>query len=369
MDLCFDRDVTAIDGATITLDAPLTTSLDASLGAATVVAYDWPGRIGQVGVENLRCESEFDRDNPHDEQHSWVAVSLDAAEDAWVRQVTAAHFAGSAVSVWEGCRRVTVQDCTSSQPVSEVGGYRRHTYYTSGQMILFQRCRSDHGRHDFAVGALSAGPNVFLECEATAAHGFSGPIESWASGVLYDNTTIDGGGLLLTNREIDGQGVGWAAANSVLWQCTAPIITCRQPPGAQNWAIGCWGQFIGDGHWQAPNEFVRPVSLYQQQLAERLGSRALKEIERRAIPTQSGDARSIDDAAPQLVHEPVEAPPGTARSLTLRDGWLVCDGKLLVGGRLGTTWWRGNVLPSRAPGIRPGGDPLRSRPRRPRLHG
>ena len=258
MDLCFDRDVTAIDGATITLDAPLTTSLDASLGAATVVAYDWPGRIGQVGVENLRCESEFDRDNPHDEQHSWVAVSLDAAEDAWVRQVSAAHFAGSAVSVWEGCRRVTVQDCTSSQPVSEVGGYRRHTYYTSGQMILFQRCRSEHGRHDFAVGALSAGPNVFLECEATAAHGFSGPIESWASGVLYDNTTIDGGGLLLTNREIDGQGVGWAAANSVLWQCTAPIITCRQPPGAQNWAIGCWGQFIGDGHWQAPNEFVRP---------------------------------------------------------------------------------------------------------------
>ena len=45
----------------------------------------------------------------------------------------------------------------------------------------------------------------------------------------------------------------------------------------------------------------------------------------------------------------MEAPPGTARSLTLRDGWLVCDGKLLVGGRLGTTWWRGHVLPSRAP--------------------
>ncbi|MEJ7639457.1 MAG: hypothetical protein WKF75_16145, partial [Singulisphaera sp.] len=136
----------------------MTTALDASLGAATVVAYAWPGRIGQVGVENLRCESEFDRDNPHDEQHSWVAIGLDVAEDAWVRQVTTAHFAGSSVSVWEGCKRVTVQDCTSSRPVSEVGGYRRHTYSTSGQMILFQRCRSEHGRHDFAAGSLSAGP-------------------------------------------------------------------------------------------------------------------------------------------------------------------------------------------------------------------
>src|SRR5262249_20844558 len=84
-----------------------------------------------------------------------------------------------------------------------------------------------NGRHDFAVGYLATGPNVFVECDAADASNFSGPIESWATGVLYDGMTIDGGGLSLTNREIAGQGVGWAAANCVLWQCTAPVVTCR----------------------------------------------------------------------------------------------------------------------------------------------
>src|SRR5262249_40884698 len=130
--------------------------------------------------------------------------------------------------------------------------------------------RSEQGRHDFSAGALAPGPNAFVECEAARALGFSGPIESWASGVLYDNVSIDGAGLALTNRETEGQGVGWAAANCVLWQCSASVVTCRNPPGSRNWAIGCWGQFFGDGGWQMPNEFVKPTSLYKGQLLERL---------------------------------------------------------------------------------------------------
>jgi hypothetical protein len=341
MDLRFDRVVTAIDGPTVTLDAPLTTALDASLAEAKVSAYTWPGRIAQVGVESLRCESEFDRANSHDEQHAWGAIRLDAAQDAWVRQVTTVHFAGAAVSVLEGCKQVTVEDCTSLSPVSEVGGYRRHTFNTSGQLTLFQRCRSEQGRHDFATGYLAAGPNVFLECEATAAHGFSGPLESWASGVLYDNITMDGGGLSLTNREIDDQGVGWAAANCVLWQCTAPVITCRKPPGAENWAIGCWGQFLGDGRWQSPNEFVNPVSLYREQLSERLGKPAADALERRTIDPRPDEAVSIDDLLAD--RQVAEAAPGPepVKPLSLQDGWLVRDGKLMTGGRIGTPWWRG----------------------------
>ena len=108
--------------------------------------------------------------------------------------------------MWETAKRVTVEDCDSLEPVSEVGGYRRHTFFTAGQQTLFLRCTADDGRHDFAVGHLAAGPNAFVHCKATNAHRFSGPIGSWASGVLYDNVTIDGGGLALTNRETDDQG-------------------------------------------------------------------------------------------------------------------------------------------------------------------
>jgi hypothetical protein len=347
MDLRWDRVITRIDGNAITFDAPLTIVLDAALSKAKVYRYAWPGRIRQVGVENLRCESAYDRANPRDEEHSWGALSLEAVENAWVRQVTAVHFAGSAISVGEGGKRVTVEDCTSLQPISEIGGCRRRTFYTSGQLTLFQRCRSERGRHDFAVGYLAAGPNAFVECTASAAHGFSGPVESWASGVLYDNVTVDGGGLMLGNREIDGQGVGWAAANSVLWQCTAPIITCRKPPTAHNWAAGCWGQFVGDGDWQGLNSFVKPASLYQGQLRERRGENVIANGKRRAIATSDGNVKSIDEAAPELVRRLTRKDPVPSKPLAIKGGWLVCDGKLLVGGRTGTVWWRGHTLPAR----------------------
>src|SRR5262245_51825635 len=276
-----------------------------------------------------------------------MAVTLEAVENAWVRQLTAVHFVSSAVSIGDGCKAVTVEDCRSLQPVSEVGGFRRHTFQTSGQLTLFQRCQAEQGRHDFCVGHLAAGPNAFVECTATAAHSFSGPIGSWASGVLYDNVTLDGGGLQLTNREVWDQGVGWAAANCVLWQCTAPVITCRKPPTAHNWAIGCWGQFVGDGGWRSLNQFVEPLSLYQGQLAERCGARAVEALKRRTIPPDPGAARSLDETAPPRVRpEPAKDRP--SRPLAVRNGWLVRDGELLVGSRGGTVWWRGSILPSRA---------------------
>ena len=344
VDVRWDRVVTKIDGNTITLDAPLTTALDAAHGRGTVRRYAWPGRVRRVGVENLRCESAFDPANPHDEDHAWTGVTVENAEDVWVRRISFAHFAGSAVAVWETAKRVTVEDCDSTAPVSEVGGYRRHTFFTGGQQTLFLRCTADGGRHDFAVGHLAAGPNAFVHCKATNASQFSGPIGSWASGVLCDNVTIDGGGLALTNRETDDQGVGWAAANSVLWQCAAPVVTCRAPPTAQNWAVGVWGQFVGDGHWRQLNEFVKPESLFAAQLADRLGSKADAVLKRRPIPAEANGARSIDEL--DAKSQPPAAP--AAKPLALTYGWLTIDGRLLAGGRRGTVWWRGSVLPSRA---------------------
>jgi hypothetical protein len=345
MDISFDRLIAKIDGDLVTLDAPLTTALDASLGECKLHVYRWPGRIRLVGVENLRCETEFAAANPRDEEHAWMALTMDAVEDAWVRQLAAVHFVSSAVSVGRGCRQVTVADCRSLAPVSEIGGFRRHSFHTSGQLNLFQRCRAEQGRHDFCVGHLTPGPNAFVECTATMAHDFSGPIGSWASGVLYDNVTIDGGTLELTNREIADQGVGWAAANCLLWQCTAPVITCRKPPTAHNWAIGCWGQFVGDGSWRSLNQFVKPLSLYQAQLAQRCGIKATEALKRRTIPIGHAGAVSSDEIPATA---PTHNDRGAPRPVSVSGGWLVRDGKLLTGSRGGTVWWRGSILPGRA---------------------
>lgn len=349
VDSTWDRVITAVDGDRVTLDAPVTTALESAYGGATVVTYAWPGRIGQVGVENLRCESVFDPANLQDEEHAWNAIDLRAVRDGWVDHVTGIHFAGSLVDIGDDCKGITVADCTSLAPVSELAGYRRHTFHTSGQLTLFLRCRAQDGRHDFTTGYQTAGPTVFLECTADAAHDFSGSIGSWSSGILFDNVTIDAGALSLDNLETAEQGAGWAAANSVLWQCTASLITCRQPPTAQNWAIGVWGQYRGDGVWQKVNEFVRPQSLYRAQLVQRLGRGAEAALRATDFSDPAGgNAPTLEQAIPDLASRLARAPLPAGKPLALTNGWLTGGGALLTGAELEVNWWRGQLSPAQA---------------------
>ena len=58
-DLNSDRVITAINGNTITIDAPLTNSLDAQYGGGTIYKYTWSGRISNVGLENFYAYSDF----------------------------------------------------------------------------------------------------------------------------------------------------------------------------------------------------------------------------------------------------------------------------------------------------------------------
>ncbi|MBL7185568.1 MAG: hypothetical protein ISS70_04530 [Phycisphaerae bacterium] len=385
-DLLWDRVITSVTEDSIAVDAPITTAIEAQFGGGSLQPYSWPGRISHVGVENLRCESAFIPGNPKDEAHSWMALTMENIENAWVRQVTFAHFAGSAVALWESCKWITVQDCASLSPVSENGGYRRHTFFTMGQLTLFLHCWAQQGRHDFSVGHCAAGPNAFVQCQVSSPSRDSGPIESWASGTLYDNVNIEGNALRLCNRQSKGQGIGWAAANSVLWQCSAAVVNCENPPTARNWAFGCWGEFAGDGIWRHSNSFVKPASLYLSQLADRLGSEAAKRIQlmqfstssatnptvkqaaelttasrkpapqlasyiaeaskRNSISANAGDAKTLEEVSGERSQTPES---GAKKELSLINGWLTCDGRLFTGRSAGVAWWRGNIRPSEAP--------------------
>ncbi len=350
MDVQWERTIQKIEGSQLAFDVPLTCCIDAKFAHGTVRSMDWPDRINQVGIESIRLSSVSISKNPKDEEHSWDAIGIEKACDVWVRDVAMAGFAGFAVSILETAKRVSVIRCSSSAPISEHAAGRRRTFYTCGQQTLFQSCKSDSGRHDFAVGYLAAGPNAFVDCSATNAQNFSGPIESWATGVLYDNVNLDGGGLSLTNREIDGQGIGWTTANSLLWQCSAPIITCRNPPGHQNWAIGCWAGFVGDGHWKSMNEFVKPESLYQAQHAERMSPSLSQSIlSANPISPKFNEIAPADLRRSEIALSNV-APaknPVSLQTLSIRNGWLCIGDRIATGNRSGTMWWRGSMLPSR----------------------
>lgn len=300
--------------------------------------------------------------------------------------------AGSAVALWESVKNVTVQDCLSLEPRSEIAGYRRHTFFTMGQQTLFLRCWSERGRHDFSVGHCAAGPNAFVACQAHRTHGFSGAIESWASGVLFDNVTIDGADPRLGNRWSRNGGAGWSAANSVIWQSNASEIECFSPPETTNIAVGTWGRPVGDGVFQNSDEFVRPRSLFRGQLTTRLGggdgaaahidpigrnyvsatnpsleqaavfaegsSMPFKTLKQTILAAGQRDPIRTDvrEAGREIVVNPFSRlPSGPAPTLqwTIREGRLIAGDQPLEGKRMTPIWWRGNIRPGEASSFGP----------------
>jgi len=376
----WDRRIVRIDGNQIELDVPITTALDQQYGGATVEKYTWSGRIEQVGIENIQLESAFDKNNSKDEDHRWMAITVENAQNVWVRRMQFRYFAGSAVYAKETASKLTVEDCISRDPVSEIGGQRRYTFYTRGQQTLFQRLYSEKGYHDFAVGFTAAGPNAFVQCQAVEPYGFSGAIDSWASGVLFDIVDIDAQALRFTNRGQDGKGAGWTAANSVFWQSTAALIESDQPPTAQNWGFGLWAQFQGDAYWTEINNHVNPRSLYYAQLEERIGKSAGKRKVLLPILTDASSSPTIavaaeltkvaEKPAPQLkdliaeasqrdplstdIHGikmltdkdvPKHVKTAKAADMAILNGWLVRGQEVLTGRKIDVPWWNGNIRP------------------------
>ena len=375
IDLRWNRQILAIQGNVVTLDAPITCDIDSRFGGAKAIIYEQSGLISECGIENLSLESDYDRARPLDEDHCWDGVYMADAENCWVRMVNFRHFAGSAVVVQKSAQQITVEDCQSLDPISEIGGFRRRTFLTFGEMVLFQRCYSEHGINDFAVGHTAPGPNAFVQCESFESFGPSGAISSWAPGILFDIVNIDGNDLVFKNWELEKFGAGWSTANSTLWQSTASGLFCYSPDSLnKNYSIGCWGQIQGNGEYSDMNEHVRPYSLYASQLEKRLGrdvSTQCRVLERN---TNASSSPTIEEAIQMaeealqprttmqmwidsavftgdisqgklkpFVYQEVSSRVYQSNHYEIVNGWLTKNNSVLVGGKHQTPWWNGRT--------------------------
>jgi len=381
-DKIWNRTITSVKEDVISIDAPLTTSLDSSFGGGKIMKFEWPGRIKHTGVEHIRLMSSYNENNHKDESHRWMAITMENVRDSWVRQVTFKHFAGSAVATLESSSRITVEDCISLEPISEIGAHRRNTYWSSGQQILFQRVYAENGYHDFSVG-YHASLTVFVQASSYKPYNFSGTTDSWASGILFDIVNIDGGAIRLKNRMQEAQGAGWTAANSVIWQSSASIIESFQPPGAYNWVFGAWAEPSGDAYWVDTNNHIQPRSLYYAQLKNRIGEEVFdrahllpvdigsytsptrtiaakqtelaetspvhltewisKAYERDPIPTDHTDLKTISDIK-KIGIDTIDG-VSFADSMRIKNGWLVRGNNILTGNHHKLRYWRGDVRP------------------------
>ena len=372
----WERGIRSVNGASLELDAPVTSELSSERRPLQVQRMQWPGRITGCGLENLRMTSVYDEANPKDENHAWIAVAMENIRDAWVRRIEFRHLAGSAVYVTESASRITIEDCKSLEPVSEIGSQRRYSFYIKGSQCLCQRIQAESGYHDFAVGA-AVGPNAFVQCRSMMPFSYSGTIESESNAVLFDICYVDGNRLSFGEPNAADAFAGCNTSNSMMWNSQAAIVSCPKPARGQNWSFGAWGGFNGKGYWNGANNHSSPWSIYYTQLRDRTGQR--NPNEEKLMPLGRGGVSSYADAVFQTqaarrplktmsqwmdslaLDEPLDIrcpdsrmktvwtsfrkTPVQAEShpLVIREGIISRQGKILTGRRQNPSWWRGSM--------------------------
>ncbi|TDE10679.1 peptidoglycan-binding protein [Jiangella asiatica] len=286
--ILYNRYVEAVDGERVTVDVPLFATLRRELSPSYVYRWDRARLVREVGVEDLHIDISYAGQPDQDEDHAGAGVALSLVEDAWVRNCTVRHFWFSGVRTTE-TTRATIENCRAFDPVSRLAGSRRYNFAAGpySQQILFADCHATEGRHNFvAFGRSKTSGIVFLRCKGEGSHNASEGHAGWSQGLLYDNhRDVDPHEamvtLLLGCRGNYGTNQGWAAVNSVAWNCTAGApgrIVVQQPPTAQNYAIGCTGDVSGIGPFTEPAGWIEgsnrpgllPASLYEAQLVDRL---------------------------------------------------------------------------------------------------
>ena len=274
--ISYERKILKVQGNILTIDAPIMDVIDPQYANGFVVKFT-SARIQNCAVENMQITSTYTSST--DENHGWKAISINNAENCWVKKVTAYSFGYSCVFIDSEAAFVTVDSCAHYDPISVIDGGRRYCFNVNGERCLVQNCNSRRGRHDYVDGSRTPGPNVFYNCAASLQNADLGPHHRWSTGILLDNI-IGNGQLRVQDRADSGSGHGWSGSQIMFWNCTAGDIVIQDPPSYhRNWAIGCIGPITNVGQWTThPLGIVESKgvkitaipSLFKAQLAERL---------------------------------------------------------------------------------------------------
>jgi hypothetical protein len=278
----WERTITGLSGDQVTVDAPLTDSLDAQYvqpPGATMSKYTFAGRISQVGLEGLRFVIAQPRSAA---TNSFFFLRMNAVEDGWVKDVEAHNFPDG---LWleSNIRRFTVVDTRMTHdPTTYYTTEAPFDFFLRGSEVLIDRSSSSGGNKIWYLATQNqeTGPNVALNFAGSGTNSHVTAHQKWGTGLLVDNANVVGGTLLGNNGTL-GSAEGWAMGWGVAWNTVSDVLV-EQPPGAMNWAVGCTGKELSGispaGIYESQNSPVAIKSLYLAQLCERLGPQATANI-------------------------------------------------------------------------------------------
>ena len=274
-----DRVITAISGNQITLDAPMTDSIDSAYlnpPGGSLAKYSWD-RLTKIGIENLRVTAPAvvqPISSP-----MYTLLTMNVVTDSWVRDLYVKDCT-NCISLSSTSKRLTLEDVVIQHTVTADGssGYPAD-FSMNGTHVLMNRCKDLGAANVYTIVTQSqgTGASVVLNFESTGAKAIE-PHQRWATGFLLDGIDV-AGGVNYVNRGTAGSGQGWAIGWGVAWNSTATTFNVDDPPGAVNWAIGSKGTTTGStGTLESSGTFVKPSSLFLAQMCQRLGPQAIQTL-------------------------------------------------------------------------------------------
>jgi hypothetical protein len=288
-----DRTIAAISGNLITLDVPLSDNFDAqylSPPGGSIVKYTFPGRISQIGLEDLLVVGPAL--NVPISQPQYTVLQMNDVIDAWVRNIVVQDTQNS-FSIGERAKRVTLENVNITHTIAHTGDGMAD-FSISGTQTLVDRCSSNgSGSWPILTQGQQTGPSAVVHFTSDQPSGIA-PHQRWATGLLADdcqfpNSPNGSPGVAFWDRGTHGSGQGWTLGWGVAWNVTTTFVLVQRPPGAENWCIGCGGAIVEraplgssavppDGIFESSGIPVSPSSLYLAQLCDRLGPQAVTNI-------------------------------------------------------------------------------------------
>jgi len=311
----FWREVTAVDRTAtphrVTVDVPLRYP---ALVRDRASIRRRRGALRECGVEDLGVANAVAWADAwaHDQVH---ALELDGVVDCWVRGVESfpspaapgsgsgegAHLQSGGIIV-RNAMRVTVADCHMAAAEHRGDGGNGYLFEVrQSSEVLFRDCTGRAGRHNFIQNwGFGLTGCVWLRVHSSEGRvlwnrdlpflsmvGYSETHHSLATANLIDSSRFDDGWSMV-NRQDWSTGAGHTATEDVVWNATGtgviesyqfatgyvigtgPDLTVRTGigplnPDAEGTEPEDWVEGSGGG------EHLRPRSLYEDQLARRLG--------------------------------------------------------------------------------------------------
>ena len=285
-----DRTIIAIHGKQIVLDAPMSDSIDSTycgVDGATLQAYTFSGRISQVGVENLRAIAPVPPNNLVPPTPTYQLVVTYSVINAWIRNLAAQDTLQS-VNIGDYSKQLTVRNVAIKHTVTQTDDAQFEEFFIAGGTQVLIDTVSDVADDTFffATSSATQGPNVLRNGKFEGNSSIE-PHQRWATGLLIENTKVTAiphstqGNVNLWDRGDYGTGQGWAIGWGVVWNSSANDFLIQQPPGSENWCIGCVGTqvtkaapggstVLPQGAIDSPGVYVSPSSLYEAQLMQRV---------------------------------------------------------------------------------------------------